>query len=112
MGKTSRDKGKRGEREVANTLKTLGFPTRRTAQYCGNTGEASDVVGVDGFHLEVKRCENLRIPEWMKQAEHDCGDNVPVVCHRRSNEQWYVTLPLIDFFQVVADSKGIERPIY
>lgn len=108
MGKASRDKGQRGEREVANILKTLGFPARRTAQYCGNTGDASDVVGVDGLHLEVKRCETTKIHEWMRQAERDCGDNIPVVCHRRSNEVWYVTLPLVDFFQMVAEGRGHE----
>ena len=108
MSKASREKGKRGEREVANTLKSLGFPARRTAQYCGNTGDASDVVGVDGFHLEIKRCEKTEIHTWLKQAEHDCGDNIPVVCHRRSNEVWYATLPMIDLFQIVAQNKGIE----
>ena len=58
MGKiNSKDKGARNEREIANILKDHGYDARRTAQYCGNTGDASDVVGLDGFHIEVKHQE-------------------------------------------------------
>lgn len=106
MSKSEREKGKRGEREVAKILKSLGFDTRRTSQYCGNTGDASDVVGVDGFHLEVKRQETTKIPEWMKQATEECGDNIPCVLHRRSKGVWLATLPMIDLFQLVAEIRG------
>lgn len=109
MGKLSREKGKRGEREVARVLKTFGFPAWRSVQYCGSTGEAADVVGLDGFHLEVKRCELLRIAEWLRQAERDCGGDIPVVCHRRSNERWYATLPMDELFGLVAGFKGIAE---
>ena len=111
MGRLSREKGKRGEREVARVLQSLGFPARRSVQYCGNTGDAADVVGLDGFHLEVKRCESLRLVEWLKQAERDCGGSVPVVCHRRSNERWYATLPMDELFGLVAALKGVAKPL-
>ena len=114
MGKSSRDKGKRGERELAALLRGLGFAgARRTAQYCGNSGEADDVLGVDGLHIEVKRCETTKIPEWMAQATRDCTDteNVPIVAHRRSREQWLVTLPAIDFFQIYKEAqRDKEQP--
>lgn len=47
MGKiNSREKGARFERELARTFRDYGYTgSRRTAQYCGNTGDASDVVG-------------------------------------------------------------------
>ena len=99
----SKQKGKRGELEAAELLRSLGFPeTRRTAQYCGNTGKADDLAGVEGLHIEVKRCEKLEIMKWIHQAERDSTDKnvTPVVLHRRSREQWYVTLPAIDFFQM------------
>ena len=112
MGRAQRDKGKRGEREIANLLKELGYPARRTAQYCGNTGDASDVVGVDGLHIEVKRCERLELPKWIKQAERDSEgtENIPVVVHRRNGERWYVTLPAIDFFQMYKE-KGKHHKV-
>ena len=110
MAKASRDKGKRGEREFASLLRSLGFNgARRTAQYCGNTGSADDVVGVDGFHIEVKRCETVRLHDWIKQAAHDCGQNVPVVAHRRNGEPWYVTLAAGDFFKIVKEAQDAHQ---
>ena len=43
MGKiNSREKGARFERELARTFRDYGYTgSRRTAQYCGNTGDAA-----------------------------------------------------------------------
>ena len=97
----SKQKGKRGELEAASFLRELGFPeTRRTAQYCGNTGRADDIIGVEGLHIEVKRCEQVRIMDWLEQAERDSAEGaIPVVMFRRSREPWYVCLPAKDFFK-------------
>ena len=46
MGKASRDKGARFERSLASKFREYGYDARRTAQYCGKTGDASDVVGL------------------------------------------------------------------
>ena len=73
MGKMSRDKGKRYERELASQLRGYGFDARRSAQYAGNTGEAADVVGLPGIHIEAKHVETMRLYEWMAQAVHDAG---------------------------------------
>ena len=105
MSKTQRGKGKRGEREVAALVRRDGFAGRRTAQYCGNTGDASDVVGMDGVHIEVKRCERTEIGKWMAQAVHDCGDNVPIVFHRRSLEAWLVTLNAEACLKIITGDK-------
>nr|DAS04793.1 MAG TPA: hypothetical protein [Caudoviricetes sp.] len=51
----SKQKGARGEREFASLCKEHGFDVRRTQQYCGNTGDASDCVGLPNIHIEVKR---------------------------------------------------------
>ena len=40
-GRMSREKGKRGERELANALKTLGHDARRGQQYSGTETTAS-----------------------------------------------------------------------
>lgn len=103
MGKAEREKGKRGEREIARLLKNLGFDAHRSQQYCGNTGDAADVVGIDGYHLEVKRREKTEIHAWIKQAEAECGENVPIVLHRRNGEPWYATIPAIDLFQLIKE---------
>lgn len=108
MGKASREKGKRGEREVAKLLQDIGFDAHRAQQYCGRTGQADDVVGVDGFHIEVKRCEQIRIMEWLHQAESDSTDtdDIPVVVFRKNKEVWYAALPAIDFFQILHELQG------
>ena len=64
----SREKGKRGEREWASVCREHGWDVRRTVQYCGNTGDASDCVGLPGIHQEVKRVERLDIYGAMAQA--------------------------------------------
>ena len=54
----SREKGKRGERELAGELRRHGYDARRGQQYCGANGDA-DVVGLPGLHIECKRVERL-----------------------------------------------------
>lgn len=88
----SKSKGKRGELELAELLRHAGYANaRRTAQYCGNTGEAPDITGVDGLHIECKRAEQVRDEVFLQQAERDAkkGD-MPIVMYRRNGEKWKV----------------------
>lgn len=96
----SRQKGKRGELELAKILKSYGFDTRRGQQYSGIAGDA-DVVGVPGLHIEVKRVEKLNVEEALKQSERDArAGEIPVVMHRANNTEWKVTIRLGDFMQI------------
>lgn len=100
MGRASRDKGKRGELEIAHILQEYGYPARRSVQYNGWQGEA-DVIGLEGIHIEVKRVERLNIEEAMAQSRRDAkNDEIPVVFHRRNNRGWLATLPLVDFIKI------------
>lgn len=102
MGKKSRDKGKAGEREVARLCREMGYEAHRTAQYRGNTGEAGDVEGLAGVHIEVKRTESFRLYDSLAQARHDATEanrgEIPVVFHRRNNCPWVCILGARDFF--------------
>lgn len=96
----SRQKGKRGELELAHLLQAYGFNTRRGQQYSGASGEA-DVIGVDGLHIECKRVEQLNLYNAMEQAERDHRPGeVPVVIHRKNNKPWLVTMTIEDFIQL------------
>ena len=99
----SKQKGKRGELEVAKILREHGFTdARRTAQFCGNTGQADDVIGLDGFHIEVKRCETTKIWDWIHQAERDHkAEEIPLVVFRKSHEKWKVTLSFSSFLELI-----------
>ena len=59
----SKQKGKRGELQFARLCAQYGYKVRRTAQYCGNTGDASDCVDLGGGHIKDKRTERLRLRE-------------------------------------------------
>lgn len=98
MGKRSQRKGADGERELAAILREYGYTVERGGSM--SFGEVPDLVGLPGIHIEVKRCEQVRLSEWMQQAETDSKrfrDGMPVVFHRRSREPWRVTMSLADF---------------
>lgn len=103
MGKSQRVKGAAGEREVVAILKARGHDSRRTAPmqtHLGAKGGFADVAGLPGYHLEVKRCEALKMDAWSRQAEDECGENVPVVVYRRSREPWRISMRLEDFLEM------------
>lgn len=110
MGKMSRNKGKSGEREWAGFCRDHGYPlARRTSQYCGKSGEASDVVGLPGLHVEVKRCETEKLHDWIDQAVRDSMGKglIPIVAHRMSRQKWKVTM-LASQAQQMWEESGIE----
>ena len=98
--KNSRQKGARGERELAGRLREYGYESRRGQQYCGANGDA-DVVGLPGLHIECKRVEKLNLYDAMAQAGRDRKeDELPAVMHRRNNHGWLVTMELNDWMQL------------
>ena len=95
----SRAKGARGERELANKLKEYGYDCRRGQQYSGLEGD--DVVGLEGIHIECKRVERLQLTDAMLQSRRDAKlGEVPVVMHRKNNEDWKVTMYLEDWIEM------------
>ena len=101
----SRTKGKVGEREVANILKDHGYDCRRGQQYCGANGDA-DVVGLDGYHIEVKRVERLNIDNAMEQAIRDSKGDIPIVWHRKNRKPWYITMRMEDWLDMNKRANG------
>lgn len=98
----SRDKGARGEREFAALLREHGHDARRGCQFQGGPG-SPDVVcdSLPGYHFEVKRVQAGNLYTWMAQATEDAGDKrVPVVAHRRNNQEWVAILPMTDFLKL------------
>ena len=96
----SRDKGKRGELELAHKLKAYGYDARRGQQYCGANGDA-DVVGLPGVHIEAKRTEKFKLYDALAQAKADAkpGEK-PAVFHRKNNCEWVVVMPLSDWIEL------------
>lgn len=95
MGSMQRTKGAAGERELAELLRRLGITAERSAR--NGVDRAEDIMhGIVGVHIECKRVEALNISKAMKQATAAAGKKIPTVWHRRSRENWLVTIPAID----------------
>lgn len=117
MAVNSKAKGARFERNLASKFREYGYEARRTAQYCGNTGNASDVVGLPGLHIEAKHQETMRLYEWMSQAKRDSEGTgrLPAVFHKKNNAEILVTMTLDDWFNLYRefeagfDLKGREQ---
>ena len=115
-GRRSRRKGVAGELEAAAVLKAAGLEVRRTPN-SGGLSWRGDLQGLEGFVIEVKRCETLAIPAWLRQAHAASrGGEVPVVIFRRSgagnarerspDTRWHVIEPLDSWAARVALELG------
>lgn len=97
MSSFSRNKGKRGEREVLALIKAAYTEVldkcpdirRNTLQF--DKG-GSDIHGVDFFSIEVKRCETLNLKKWWKQAETQANieGKLPALFYRQNGTPWAV----------------------
>lgn len=113
-GRMARRKGQTGELELAHLLRDHGFPdVRRTSQYCGKSGDASDLVGLPGIHIESKRTERLSLYEAMGQARRDAAasgkGSFPAVFHRRSKQPWLVVMDLEDWCEMYRAYQEVLR---
>lgn len=101
----SREKGARGERELANILKGYGYAAQRGQQFAGSP-DSPDVKGLPGIHIECKRVEHLNIYAGIRQSEKDCGDDeLPAVFHRKNNQEWLVTMKLDDWMRLYREAR-------
>ena len=113
----SRQKGARGERELASYLREQGWvKARRSQQYAGNPeGGSGDVVcGNFPFHVEAKRCQALKPEIWLKQAMSDApSGKIPSVWFRRNgSKNWMVIMNADDVCQLARELAPplLERP--
>ena len=99
-GRMSREKGKRGEREViailqpivSSVYEALGVDAprlqRNTLQ---SDGGGFDVVGLHWMALEVKLVEQQNVEAWWRQTLAQCGQRqTPVLFYRRNKVEWKV----------------------
>ncbi len=71
MGKASRDKGARGEREAAVFLQQWFPKAERGVNQARGGIDGPDVEGVYGLWTEVKRIGSALPEKWISQAEAD-----------------------------------------
>lgn len=88
----SRSKGARGEREfIAVHLAPYWPEAKRNLDQFGD--DKRDAINCAGAHWQIKRTENLRLWDAIRQAEAEAiGDAVPIVAFRRNRSAWYCAL--------------------
>lgn len=101
-GRSSQRKGRAAERQLAAYLRERGMTDARPGAAL-NYGTEPDIVGIPGVHVEVKRCEQLRIPQWYAQSKRDAvkmSDGAPAVVFRQNRQSWMIVLSLADFLEL------------
>ena len=87
MGRMSRQKGKRGEREAAAELAVVfACDARRGVQYQGGPDSPDVVLEGVNVHVEAKRVEALNLYAAIEQAHNDASGKIPLVWHRRNGK--------------------------
>ena len=105
MGKASQRKGRDGELELCARLREHGFDVKPGEAV--SFGKVPDLTGLEGIHIECKRCEKLALTSWMEQASKDAErfhDGLPAVFHRRNRQDWLVTMTLSDWSKLYKDT--------
>lgn len=94
---SSRQKGKRGELEAAALLRDLlGAAVTRNLGQARDGGQ--DLIGIEGWSVEVKRAAKPRLGEWWAQAVGQATNNgvAPALLYRVDRQPWRVVLAVAD----------------
>lgn len=100
-GSTSRNKGKRGELELANLIADLsGWDVRRKVrQHDGD----QDLEGIPGWAPEVKRHKSAGRglkAAWWAQAIAQATSLLPVLFYRTDRDEWRAVYPAATLLQI------------
>lgn len=95
-GRTSRFKGRRGEREFLNKLGALigrDDLYRNLDQWFRG---GCDCVSLENWAIEIKRQETLALGQWWQQAtgQAEAVDRRPALAYRQSRKPWRVMVPM------------------
>lgn len=95
MGSMQRTKGQAGEREVSGIIRDLtGWDVQRRVR---NHAGDSDLVGIPGWSVEVKRHKaagRAEIAGWWRQACAQAGELLPVLFYRLDRDSWRAVWPV------------------
>lgn len=106
-GKSSKQKGKRGEKEVIeiltgalNELSSLVDTHKLPILRQSATAKGHDLNGVEGLAIEVKRQETLHLDKWWQQASEQAElmlkktgrTHQPVLIYKQNRKAWRVRM--------------------
>ena len=93
----SRNKGRRGEREVIEVIKTL-TDIQLEVNYSQTYGGGHDLLGAEPYAIEVKRRKTITqgdVRQWWVQTweQADKVSLIPCLWYRADRQQWQVVIP-------------------
>jgi hypothetical protein len=91
-GRSSRAKGQKFERTVANMLtESTGVSwRRRVRQHACDSDVVADDPAFQHIAIECKHAHTLCLPKWWRQAQKQAGANIPVLIYRKDGGSIYV----------------------
>ena len=100
-GRGAQRKGRAGELELVKVLQEMGYHVHRASLPYVDGETAPDLDGLQGVHIEVKRCEGLRPTEWLYQAAADArAGELPAVFFRQNRGTWKVLMNLPEWLKL------------
>ena len=115
QGKASRTKGAAGERELIRLLKSRwpDLPLRRDLrQY--QSGGLTDIVGIPGYTIEVKRRKRVmqsEVDHWWAGLVAKADGIEPVLAYRQDQQDWRFRLLGLGNFWIETDFAGFCETI-
>ena len=102
MGKTSRTKGAKGEREfcklLSEELESLGVDSALSRNLSQTRDGGYDIAGLEQYAIEVKRAAVADVCSWWAQTviqAYACG-KAPVLAYRLDRRSWRVVMHIND----------------
>lgn len=109
MSRSERDKGRKGEAEVAAIYQAAGLQVRGLEGTGDHLVVCSPELGLT-IHSEVKRQETARPWAWWEQASSEApAGTMPVVAFRRNRSPWLAIADLEQLAALVGRSHETER---
>ena len=106
-GKASREKGARGERLLVHFLKEHGLDVKRGFVWL----HQSDLIGLDGIHIECKAQEKATVRQWLSQAVEESQkrkDGLPAVFWKKNRAGWVTIMRTEDWIILYKLARGIK----
>ena len=107
-GSASRRKGSRAEVAVVHALRRAGWEADTSRNVLEGRRTGDDIVWTGPASIEVKDHAKMDLAGWLRQAQENAGDRVPVVVHKKRGtadraEEWYCTLTFGDLLRLIGD---------
>lgn len=104
-GKKAQNKGKRGELLLVHFLESMGLVVKRGYVWLNQ----SDLVGLDGIHIECKFVEALNVRKALNQAIEEAEkkrDGLPTVFWKASRKEWVTVMRTEDWVKLYKMARG------